>query len=290
MKHSFRGRPWLAFSAFAQTPCVDGFADGYPCSGLDLLSVRTLEELGGGANGNDCWGWVDRFPTRIRVVWAPRRVVHCGRHGCGEPLVVGACRRRHPASGGRQGAQQPRVHRQRGGQPRHASGGPDPGVGGHRRACGAHPVASYIGFGNAHNIAINQETGFAYAVGTNTAGGGCMPSTSPTQVPHLWRGPTMAPTRTTLRWCFTMARHRLCGQGSGVLFQRRRWRGHRGRHRQIGHGPNRRVQLQPIGIHAPRVVERGRSFLYFNDELDESNYGNGTRTYIATCRTWMHRS
>ena len=34
------------------------------------------------------------------------------------------------------------------------------------------PVASYIGFGNAHNIAINEETGFAYAVGTNTAGGG----------------------------------------------------------------------------------------------------------------------
>ena len=43
----------------AQTPCVDGFAGDYPCDGLDLLSVRSLEELGGGANGNDCWGWVD---------------------------------------------------------------------------------------------------------------------------------------------------------------------------------------------------------------------------------------
>ncbi len=59
----------LAFAAFAQTPCVDGFADGYPCSGLDLLSVRTLEDLGGGANGNDCWGWVDPASQREFVLF-----------------------------------------------------------------------------------------------------------------------------------------------------------------------------------------------------------------------------
>jgi choice-of-anchor B domain-containing protein len=31
---------------------------------------------------------------------------------------------------------------------------------------------TYTGFTNAHNIVINEETGFAYAVGTNTFGGG----------------------------------------------------------------------------------------------------------------------
>ena len=30
----------------------------------------------------------------------------------------------------------------------------------------------YTGFGNAHNIAINEETGYAYAVGSDTHGGG----------------------------------------------------------------------------------------------------------------------
>jgi len=32
--------------------------------------------------------------------------------------------------------------------------------------------AQYNGFGNAHNIVINESTGFAYAVGTNTCSGG----------------------------------------------------------------------------------------------------------------------
>ena len=59
-----------AFSvASAQTPCVDGMAGDYPCDGLDLLSVRTLEELGGGANGNDCWGWVDPNSQREFVLF-----------------------------------------------------------------------------------------------------------------------------------------------------------------------------------------------------------------------------
>ena len=58
-----------ATSMHAQTPCVDGFAGDYPCEGLDLLSVRSLEELGGGANGNDCWGWVDPESDREFVLY-----------------------------------------------------------------------------------------------------------------------------------------------------------------------------------------------------------------------------
>ena len=34
------------------------------------------------------------------------------------------------------------------------------------------PDGHYTGFGSAHNIVINEETGFAYAVGTNTFAGG----------------------------------------------------------------------------------------------------------------------
>lgn len=34
------------------------------------------------------------------------------------------------------------------------------------------PDAHYSGFNNAHNLAINEDTGFAYVVGTNTASGG----------------------------------------------------------------------------------------------------------------------
>ncbi|MGB1073305.1 MAG: hypothetical protein ACPGYZ_04350, partial [Flavobacteriales bacterium] len=43
----------------AQVPCVDGVAGQYPCDGLDLMCVRSFEEMGGvpPGNGNDCWGW-----------------------------------------------------------------------------------------------------------------------------------------------------------------------------------------------------------------------------------------
>ena len=58
-----------ASAAWSQAPCVDGFAGDYPCEGLDLLSVRSLEELGGGANGNDCWGWVDAETGREFVLY-----------------------------------------------------------------------------------------------------------------------------------------------------------------------------------------------------------------------------
>lgn len=42
----------------SQTPCIDGMADIYPCSNVDLLAFIPLSEMGDGANTNDIWGWV----------------------------------------------------------------------------------------------------------------------------------------------------------------------------------------------------------------------------------------
>ena len=40
--------------------CIDGFADIYPCEDYDLMGYISISDLGGvGAEGNDCWGWVD---------------------------------------------------------------------------------------------------------------------------------------------------------------------------------------------------------------------------------------
>ena len=71
MNHMFTALGFCAMSlqVWGQTPCLDGSADGYPCQGLDLLSVRTVEELGGGQNGNDCWGWVDSSSGREFVLF-----------------------------------------------------------------------------------------------------------------------------------------------------------------------------------------------------------------------------
>ena len=38
--------------------CTDGFAEGFPCSNVNLYAHITAAQLGGG-NGNDIWGWTD---------------------------------------------------------------------------------------------------------------------------------------------------------------------------------------------------------------------------------------
>jgi choice-of-anchor B domain-containing protein len=42
----------------AQTPCENGFAGIYPCENMDLLAHLTSAEIGGGESTNDIWGWV----------------------------------------------------------------------------------------------------------------------------------------------------------------------------------------------------------------------------------------
>lgn len=51
-------------SAIAQTPCVDGFADGYPCDKIDLQAMMPLNELGSPSGLNDIWGWVDPLDNK----------------------------------------------------------------------------------------------------------------------------------------------------------------------------------------------------------------------------------
>ncbi len=50
---------FTSLGAFAQTPCVDGFAGVYPCENVDLLSRMTLAQLGTVTNVADLWGWTD---------------------------------------------------------------------------------------------------------------------------------------------------------------------------------------------------------------------------------------
>lgn len=47
-----------ASTLHAQTPCIDGMAGIYPCENVDLLSHLTAAEIGGAESTNDVWGWV----------------------------------------------------------------------------------------------------------------------------------------------------------------------------------------------------------------------------------------
>ncbi len=64
--------PFMANLLSAQTACIDGFADGYPCDNVDLLARLTTDELlaeqQDGIFVNDVWGWTDPVSGKEYVI------------------------------------------------------------------------------------------------------------------------------------------------------------------------------------------------------------------------------
>ena len=155
--------------------CRNGFAGSYPCENLDLLSAMSREDIGAGRFWiNDLWGWEDPVTGKRYVVLgredgtsfidvtAPEAPVLIGDL----PLTFGA---------------RASVWRDVKVYADHAFIVAD-GAGAHgmqvfdltqlRSQTGSPPVTfsaltRYEGFGSAHNIVINEDTGFAYAVGSS---------------------------------------------------------------------------------------------------------------------------
>jgi choice-of-anchor B domain-containing protein len=157
-------------------PCVNGFAGIYPCDGYDLMASIPVSELGGaGAEGNDSWGWTDpetgkeyallgtttgsafvdisnpiapiligRLPTAtVTSLWRDIKVFN------NHAFIVSEA-----TNHGMQVFDLTRL--------RNVVNTPQ----------NFNADALYTGFGNAHNIVINEDSGFAYVVGSNTYNGG----------------------------------------------------------------------------------------------------------------------
>ena len=164
---------FIAYSLEQSTGCENGFADIFPCDSVDLLAHLPLDEIGGG-NGNDIWGWRDgsreyaligrtngtafvdmtdpenpvylgNLPTQVRSSsWRDIKVYQ------NHAFVVSD-------SAGLHGIQIFDLTRLRNVANPPAEFAPD---------------ALYSEFGSAHNIVINEDTGFAYAVGSDVCDGG----------------------------------------------------------------------------------------------------------------------
>ncbi len=156
--------------------CVDGMAAIFPCKNVDLAGFVPLEQLGGGT-GNDIWGWTDPVTgheyaimgtsngTAFVDVTDPQNPVVKGQMPTQSPLLLPLWRdikvyKDHAfvvSEHDNHGMQVFDLNRLRGhtGPPALLT-----------------PDAVYDKFSNAHNIAINTDTGYAYAVGSNTCAGG----------------------------------------------------------------------------------------------------------------------
>lgn len=277
----------MAGAGAAQTPCgLDGYAGESACLEVDLMDMATLSELGGGNNGNDCWGWVDPDSGREFVLYGrssgtaivevtdPTDMVYVAN----VPTATVASLWRdikvydhyayivsEAAGHGLQVVDLNEVLNV------------TPGL-----VATLEPVVTYGNFGNAHNIIINEESGYGYVVGSNTFSGGLhIVSLADPAAPVLagaydgayahdahpivYNGPDADYVGHELVFCFNgysgMAVVDATDKGDVGLVST--------------------LTYAELGYTHQGWVNEDHTLCFVNDELDEQNFGNNTRTYIV---------
>jgi len=259
---------------------------GYPCLETELLDAVPIGEAGGGANGNDCWGWVDPATGKE---WA----FYCKSSGTAFLDVSDPLNIRYvaelPTATTASLWRDAKVHNDHLFIVSEAAGHGMQVVDLTQleglptdQVTTLTPTAWYQGFGNAHNININEETGFAYPIGSNTFGGSLhIVDISTPSAPTLagsfegdyshdvqsvvYQGPDAAYAGREIVFCFN-------GYSGFAI---------------VDAEDKQDVQLlssltyAELGYTHQGWVSEDHRYCYLDDELDEMNFGNGTRTYIV---------
>ena len=160
--------------ATAQIPCVDGNAGGYPCQNIDLMGYLSSDEVGGG-DMNDIWGWIDPSDgTEYAILGRSTGTSFIDISDPANPIMVANLPTNTVTSFWRD----IKVHDNHAFIVSEASGHGMQVVDLTQLGSIDNPPqeieadALYTGWGNAHNIVINESTGRAYGVGTATFAGG----------------------------------------------------------------------------------------------------------------------
>jgi len=178
MAHQMHMQQTMDYRFNGPAECSDGMADEFPCLGIDLAGWVELPAIGGGS-GSDNWGWRDPDSGRLfALMGRSNGVAFVEVTDPENPVYVGNLPR--PAGVGNSVWTDMKTYRN------HAFIVAD-SVQGHgiqvfdlrellsveiRPPVTFSAVAHYDQFDEAHNIAINQATGYAYAVGGESCSGG----------------------------------------------------------------------------------------------------------------------
>ena len=158
----------------AATTCTQGSAGVNLCSNVDLMSHLAMNDIGGGV-GIDIWGWQDSSTGKEYAIMG--RSTGTAFVDVSDPLSPIYLGNLPPHSGNSQWRDM-KVYLD------HAFIVTEASRSGMQvfdltqlRTVSSPPVtfsetAHYSGFSDAHNIAINEDSGFAYVVGANTCSGG----------------------------------------------------------------------------------------------------------------------
>jgi choice-of-anchor B domain-containing protein len=258
---------------------------GYPCDKVELLDVESLSNLGGGNNGNDTWGWYDAA--------SGREIAMYGRsNGTSFIDVTDPTNIKYFAS--LQSATGSATHRDIKVFNNHAfvvSEASGHGLQIVRLAdllslptnvtTEISPTSYYDNFGNAHNIMINEETGFAYVVGSNTLNGGLhiLDIQNPVD-PVLVGGFDEYYSHDVHPIVYQGPDEDYFGQEIVICFN-----GYNGL--AIVNAQDKtdvelisQLTYNQSGYTHQGWVGENHTYCFFNDELDEENFGINTRTYI----------
>ena len=164
-----------------EIPCVENDAAGYECDNVNIISFLPIKELAGGrgARVNDLWGWTDpETGHEIAIVGRTDGTAFVDLTDPYNPVMLGNL----PKTPGSRSAiwRDMKVYRD------HtyivADGAAEHGVQvfdlRRLRDVSGEPVTfepdfHYDGIHSAHNIVINEQTGFAYVVGSSGGGETC---------------------------------------------------------------------------------------------------------------------
>ena len=206
----------LPLTLNAQTPCIGGMASNYPCKNVDLLGHLTTSDLlaeeQDGIFLNDIWGWTDSDTGKeYAIVGMANGTSFVDISNPTSPVMLGILPEHHLAQSGRSSGIQhdgaKSIWRDIKVYQNHAFVVSEDDTHGMQvfdltnlKNVTNPPVefkesGHYDGIGSAHNIVINEETGFAYAVG---AGG----STATCGVGGLHVINIQDPTNPTYEACF----------------------------------------------------------------------------------------
>ena len=158
----------------AQTPCVNGMAGDYPCNGYDLQS-SILGSTFNADSGNDSWGWTDpQDGSEYALMGVNNGTVFIDISDPINPVYLGKLPTYTTSSSWRD----VKVYNNYAFVVSEAGGHGMQVFDLTRLREVANPPetftedAHYDGFGSAHNIVINEVTGYAYGVGTSSYSGG----------------------------------------------------------------------------------------------------------------------
>ena len=155
------------------TACVGGLAGTYPCSNVDLLAFLPLNQIGGG-DGSDIWGWTDSTNGKeYAIMGLSTGTAFVDISDPVNPVYLGLL----PPHSGNSSWRDIKTYDD------HAFIGSEASNSGMQvfdltqlRSVVSPPVtfaetAFYNGFGDSHDIAINEDSAYAYGIGLG--GGNC---------------------------------------------------------------------------------------------------------------------